>query len=56
MYFFFFFEIVHRSRDKHENPLFTWDFYGFRHENQICANFQYDFRNQRVKVYKYTEF
>ena len=27
-------------------------FYGFHHDNFICANFQYDFRNQRIKIRK----
>ena len=29
-------------------------FHDFRHLIQICANFHYDIRNQRIKIRKYT--
>ena len=37
-----------------EETMILWVFDSFRQENQMCVNFHYDIRNQRVKICKYT--
>ena len=38
-----------------ENTMNLWVLYDFRNENQICPNYHYDSRNQRVKIRRYTK-